>query len=96
MEMKGNGTVLEHPTTPSARGTTVPGVDFETVPREVTMEQVLGLLGLQPSTRSAVQWYGGGEARTPSGSTQLIPFRNRRLLQNNFTRTILPSIFIRV
>jgi hypothetical protein len=37
----------------------VPGVDFETVPREVTMKQVLGLLGLQPSTRSGVQWYGG-------------------------------------
>ncbi len=37
----------------------MPGVDFETVPREVTMEQVLGLLGLQPSTRSGVQWYGG-------------------------------------
>jgi len=36
----------------------VPGVDFETVRREITMEQVLDLLGLQPSTRSGVQWYG--------------------------------------
>ena len=37
----------------------MPGVDFETVRRELTMEQVLDLLGFQPSTRSGVQWYGG-------------------------------------
>ena len=36
----------------------MPGVDFETVRREITMEQVLDLLGFQPSTRSGVQWYG--------------------------------------
>jgi len=36
----------------------VPGADFETVRREITLEQVLDLLGFRPSTRSGVQWYG--------------------------------------
>ena len=36
----------------------MPGVDFETVRREITMEQVLNLLGFEPSRRSGVQWYG--------------------------------------
>ena len=36
----------------------MPGVDFKTVRREITMEQVLDLLGFQPSKRSGVQWYG--------------------------------------
>ena len=37
-------------------GTTVSGVDFETVRKEITREQVLDLLGFQPSKRSGVQW----------------------------------------
>jgi DNA primase len=36
----------------------VPGVDFDRVRKEITMEQVLNLLDFQPSTRSGVQWYG--------------------------------------
>ena len=36
----------------------MPGVDFDRVRTEITMEQVLSLLGFQPSTRSGVQWYG--------------------------------------
>jgi DNA primase len=36
----------------------VPGVDFDRVRTEITMEQVLSLLGFRPSTRSGVQWYG--------------------------------------
>ena len=36
----------------------MPGVDFDRVRAEITMEQVLGLLGFQPSTRSGAQWYG--------------------------------------
>jgi DNA primase len=36
----------------------VPGIDFDRVRAEVTMEQVLSLLGFQPSRRSGVQWYG--------------------------------------
>jgi len=36
----------------------VPGVDFDRVRGEITMEQVLSLLGFQPSKRSGVQWYG--------------------------------------
>ena len=34
------------------------GVDFDRVRTEITMEQVLNLLGFQPSTRSGVQWCG--------------------------------------
>ena len=46
----------------------MPGVDFETVRREITMEQVLDLLGFQPSTRSGVQWYGSCPLHaSPSG-----------------------------
>jgi DNA primase len=36
----------------------MPGVDFESVRREITMEQVLDLLGFEPVQRSGVQWYG--------------------------------------
>jgi len=36
----------------------VPGVDFDRVRAEITMEQVLSLFGFQPSKRSGVQWYG--------------------------------------
>ncbi len=36
----------------------MPGVDFDRVRAQITMEQVLCLLGFQPTTRSGVQWYG--------------------------------------
>ena len=36
----------------------MPGVDFGRVRALVTMEQVLGLLGFEPSSRSGSQWYG--------------------------------------
>ncbi len=36
----------------------MPGVDFDRIRAEITMEQVLGLLGFQPSRRSGEQWYG--------------------------------------
>jgi DNA primase len=36
----------------------VPGVAFDRVRALVTMEQVLSLLGFQPTTRSGSQWYG--------------------------------------
>jgi DNA primase len=36
----------------------VPGVDFDRVRAEITIEQVLSLFGFQPSKRSGVQWYG--------------------------------------
>ena len=36
----------------------MPGVDFDRVRTEITMEQVLDLLGFQPSSRSGAQWYG--------------------------------------
>ena len=36
----------------------MPGVDFDCVRREITMEQVLNLLGFEPVQRSGVQWYG--------------------------------------
>lgn len=36
----------------------MPGVDFDRVRGEITMQQVLSLLAFQPSSRSGVQWYG--------------------------------------
>jgi DNA primase len=36
----------------------MPGVDFGRVRSEITMEQVLNLLGFEPVSRSGVQWYG--------------------------------------
>jgi DNA primase len=36
----------------------VPGVDFDRVRTEITIEQVLRLLEFRPSTRSGMQWYG--------------------------------------
>ena len=36
----------------------MPGVDFERVRTEITMEQVLGLLGFEPAHRSGEQWSG--------------------------------------
>jgi len=36
----------------------MPGVDFDRVRTEITMEQVLDLLGFRPSNRSGMQWYG--------------------------------------
>ena len=36
----------------------MPGVDFGRVRAVVTMEQVLSLLGFEPSSRSGSQWYG--------------------------------------
>jgi hypothetical protein len=36
----------------------VPGVDFNKVRAEITMEQVLRLLAFQPANRSGVQWNG--------------------------------------
>jgi DNA primase len=36
----------------------MPGIDFDRIRTEITMEQVLSLLGFQPWRRSGVQWYG--------------------------------------
>jgi DNA primase len=44
--------------TPNETGSIVPGVDFNVLRAEITMEQVLTLLGFQPSARSGVQCYG--------------------------------------
>jgi hypothetical protein len=33
----------------------MPGIDFDSVRAEITMEQVLSLLGFRPSSRSGVQ-----------------------------------------
>ena len=55
------------------RGTTMPGVDFETVRREITMEQVLDLLGF-----AALDTIGGAMvrelsvARVPVGPSPLV------------------------
>jgi hypothetical protein len=44
----------------------VPGVDFNRVRTEITMEQVLSLLGFQPSNRSGAQWYGSCPLHEPT------------------------------
>jgi DNA primase len=44
--------------TSTETGSTVPGVDFNALRAEITMEQVLTLLAFEPSSRSGVQWYG--------------------------------------
>lgn len=36
----------------------MPGVDFNRLRAEISMIQVLDLLGFQPVTRSGCQWYG--------------------------------------
>ena len=36
----------------------MPGIDFDRLRREITMEQVLNLLGFEPSPRTGDQWYG--------------------------------------
>jgi DNA primase len=36
----------------------MPGVDFDRLRTEITMEQVLNLLGFQPSQSMGDQWYG--------------------------------------
>ncbi len=36
----------------------MPGVDFNRLRADITMTEVLALLGFQPVTRSGCQWYG--------------------------------------
>jgi hypothetical protein len=36
----------------------MPGIDFDRLRREITMEQVLDLLKFRPSRRTGPQWYG--------------------------------------
>jgi DNA primase len=43
----------------------MPGVDFNRVRTEITMEQVLSLLGFQPVSRLRVQWYGSCPLHEP-------------------------------
>ena len=36
----------------------MPGIDFDRLRRAITMEEVLELLGFEPSQRTGDQWYG--------------------------------------
>jgi DNA primase len=36
----------------------VPGIDFDRLRHEITMEQVLSLVGFEPTRRNGDQWYG--------------------------------------
>ena len=38
---------------------TMPGIDFDKLRAEITMEQVLNLVNFEPSHRTGDQWYGG-------------------------------------
>jgi DNA primase len=40
------------------QGRTVPGVNFDRLRAEITMEEVLRLLAFEPTGRSGRQWYG--------------------------------------
>lgn len=40
------------------QGRTVPGIDFDQLRAEITMEEVLHLLAFEPTARSGPQWYG--------------------------------------
>jgi DNA primase len=37
---------------------TMPGIDFDQLRNEITMEQVLDLVGFEPTSRNGSQWYG--------------------------------------
>jgi hypothetical protein len=54
----------------------MPGVDFDRIRRETTMEQVLNLLRFEPTRRRGEQWYGrcplpGCESRPRSFSVNV-------------------------
>jgi hypothetical protein len=40
------------------KDTPMPGIDFKRVRQEITMEQVLKLIGFEPTQRKGDQWYG--------------------------------------
>jgi DNA primase len=56
----------------------VPGVDFDRLRAEITMEHVLDLLGFQPSKRSGVQWYGRCPLHESKSESTLSPSKGRR------------------
>jgi DNA primase len=45
----------------------MPGIDFQRLRAEVTMEQVLSLLGFEPTHRRGDQWYGACPLHESSG-----------------------------
>jgi DNA primase len=55
----------------------MPGVDFDRIRAVVTMEQVLNLLGFEPSSRSGSQWYGSCPVHDS------VPGRRRRCFSVN-------------
>ena len=36
----------------------MPGIDFHVLRQEITMQQVLDLVGFEPTTRTGAQWHG--------------------------------------
>jgi hypothetical protein len=68
--------------------TTVPGVDFDRVRTEITMEQVLGLLGFQPSNRSGVHWFGSCRMSPARG----VAARSRRTWRSVATFAIVATV----
>jgi DNA primase len=68
----------------TAGGTSVPGVDFERIRTEITMEQVLNLVGFQPVKRSGAQWYGRCPLHeSTTGSTLSLSKQRRRSFSVN-------------
>ena len=48
----------------------MPGIDFNRLRAEITMEQVLNLLGFEPSSRTDDQWYGRCPLHESTSTTQ--------------------------
>jgi DNA primase len=40
------------------KGKAMPGVDFDKIRNEITMEQVLDLIGFEPTSQRGEEWYG--------------------------------------
>ena len=55
-----NGPSFATPSSKPAIGreNAMPGINFDRIRNEITMEQVLALIGFEPTKRSGDQWYG--------------------------------------
>jgi DNA primase len=58
----------------------MPGIDFDKLRKEITMEEVLNLLDFEPSSRSGAQWHGPCPVHRSSST------RSRTLSVNLSTR----------
>ena len=55
----------------------MPGVDFDKLRKQITMEQVLDLLGFKPCQRTGDQWYGGCPLHESTSRSSSLLLRER-------------------